>query len=63
VFLTTSRFSREAQDAAFRKGAVSVLLLDGEAIVTQMIERGIGVRREPVVLYDLEPGFFEFDQD
>jgi len=58
VFLTTSRFSREAQGAAVRKGAITLLLLDGASIADIMIERGIGVRKRPIYLVDVDESFF-----
>lgn len=61
VFITTSRFSKEAEAASYKKGAISVLLLDGQAIAELMLERGIGVRREPVYLYEIASDFFEFE--
>lgn len=61
VFLTTSKFSREAEASSFKKGAITILLLDGPAIASLMVERGIGITRQPVHLIELEPGFFEFD--
>lgn len=61
VFITTSRFSKEAEAASYKKGAISVLLLDGQAIAELMVERGIGVRREPVYLYEVASDFFDFD--
>ncbi|MBU2809957.1 hypothetical protein HF669_00850 [Acidithiobacillus thiooxidans] len=63
VFITTSRFSKEAEAASYKKGAISVLLLDGQAIAEIMLERGIGVRREPVYLYEIAADFFEFDSE
>lgn len=43
VFITTSRFTKEATQASYRKGAITILLLDGAALAELMIERGIGV--------------------
>lgn len=63
VFLTTSRFSREAIEAAYRQGAVSVMLLDGDAITELMIDHGIGVVKQPLLLYEVAPEFFEFEAD
>ena len=62
VFITTSRFARQAVEASYRKGAITILLLDGEAIVEQMVERGIGVTRQPVYLHEIDPTFFSFDE-
>lgn len=63
VFITTSRFSKDAEAASYKKGAISVLLLDGQAVAEIMLERGIGVRREPVYLYEVATDFFEFDSE
>lgn len=63
VFITTSRFTREATEASYKKGAITILLLDGEAVAELMIERGIGVIRQPVYLYEIASDFFLFESD
>ena len=60
VFLTTGRFTSDAEAASIKKGAISLLLLDGEAIAESMIRNGIGVVRRPVQLFDIDPEFFRF---
>lgn len=60
VFLTTGRYTAEAEAASIKKGAISLLLLDGDAIAESMIRNGIGVVRRPVQLFDLDPEFFRF---
>lgn len=60
VFLTTGRFTADAEAASIKKGAISLLLLDGDAIAESMIRSGIGVVRRPVQLFDLDPEFFRF---
>jgi restriction system protein len=62
VFITTSRFTPDAREASFRKGAISILLLDGDAITELMLDRGIGVIRQPVYLYEIAADFFEFEE-
>ena len=57
-----SRFTKEAREASYKKGAITILLLDGEAIAELMIERGIGVVRQPVYLYEIASEFFDFDK-
>ncbi|MGZ5442573.1 MAG: restriction endonuclease [Thermoanaerobaculia bacterium] len=54
VFLTTSRFSSEAKQASYKKGAITILLLDGAAIADILVERGLGVRRLPLYVYDVD---------
>jgi restriction system protein len=58
VFLTTSRFSKDAKEASYRKGAITILLLDGPAIADLLVERGLGVRRLPLYLLDIDEEFF-----
>ena len=50
----------DAEAASIRRGAISLLLLDGEAIADSMIRNGIGVVRRPVQLFDVDPEFFNF---
>jgi restriction system protein len=63
VFITTSRFTKDAKEASYKKGAITILLLDGLAIAELMIERGIGVTRQPVYLHELDMEFFKFADD
>ena len=52
IFFTTSTFSSQAQEASIKKGAAPIVLLDGDAIVQLMVEKGLGVQRKPVELYE-----------
>ena len=61
VFLTTGRFTSDAEAASIKKGAITLLLLDGGAIAETMIRFGIGVTRRPVQLLDIDPEFFRFE--
>jgi len=60
VFITTSRFTKDATEASFKKGAISILLLDGDTVAELMIERGIGVTKRPLYLYEVDDEFFDF---
>jgi restriction system protein len=60
VFLTTGRFTADAEAASIKKGAISLLLLDGNSIAENMIRNNIGVVPRPVQLFDLDPEFFRF---
>jgi len=61
VFITTSRFSKPAQEISVKRGAISILLLDGESIARIMIQTGLGVKKEPVYLIDIDEEFFDFE--
>ncbi|HEX6083218.1 MAG TPA: restriction endonuclease [Thermoanaerobaculia bacterium] len=63
VFLTTSRFSRDAKEASYKKGAITILLLDGEAIAEMLLERGLGVRKSPLYVYDIDEEFFDIEDE
>ena len=52
VFLTTSDFTSGAKEASIKKGAVPIILLNGESIVDLMIEKEFGVRARPLQIYE-----------
>jgi len=58
VFFVTSDFTPQARDASLKKGAVPVILLNGESIVDLMIQKGIGVERVPLYMYYERPSDF-----
>lgn len=51
IFLTTSDFSAEAREESNRKSVVPIILINGEAIVNLMIEKGFGVERISLYKY------------
>lgn len=57
IFLTTGRFTREAENEANRDGAPPIELLDGERLVELMEQLGLGV--SPRIVYDVNSSFFE----
>jgi restriction system protein len=63
VYMTTSRFTEDAKQASYKKGAITVLLLDGNAIASLLIDRNLGVKREPLYLYDVDPEFFQIEDE
>ena len=58
VFLTTSGFSREARQAA-AKARGSIVLVDGEALSTLMMDHGIGVSHKAVRLPKVDNDYFD----
>jgi restriction system protein len=64
VFFATSDFTGEARDASLRRGAVPVILVNGEGIVSLMIEKGLGVDRVPLyAYYERGADFAETDEE
>lgn len=57
IFLTTGRFTREAENEANRDGAPPIELLDGERMVELMEQLGLGVT--PRTVYDVNATFFD----
>jgi restriction system protein len=51
VFFTTSNFTQGATDNSIRRGAVPVILIDGNAIVDLMVERELGVQKDEITVY------------
>jgi restriction system protein len=50
LFFTTTSFSEGAIDASIKRGAVPVVLVDGESIVDLMIEKSFGVQTENIAI-------------
>jgi len=54
IYITTSSFTKDAQDSAFKRGCVPIVLIDGETLAEIMIDRGIGVSTSNIPIYDFE---------
>ena len=62
VFITTGRFTTDAESEATRDGVVPIELIDGERLVELFQDAGIGVR--PKTIYEIDHAFFdEFRRD
>lgn len=51
IFITTSKFTKEAQSVAFQAGAVPIILIDGPTIVEMMIDRELSIESEELKVY------------
>lgn len=54
IFITTSSFTKEAQEVSFKPGCVPIVLIDGEQLAETIIEKGIGIQRQQVEVYDFD---------
>ncbi len=56
LFFTTTSFSNGAVDISIKRGAVPIVLVDGDAIVDLMIEKEFGVMTDnlPIPSYALD---------
>lgn len=53
IFITTTSFASGAEKVSFKPGAVPIILIDGNALVELMIEKGFGVQKEELPIYSL----------
>ena len=60
---TTSGFSSGTIKAANELGAAPITLIDGPKLVELLIEHGIGVRKKPIELWELDAGAFSGDDE
>jgi restriction system protein len=62
VFITTSRFTREALTYAEGVTETKVILIDGAHLTQLMMEHGVGVKTEQVyVVQAIDPDYFDAD--
>jgi restriction system protein len=54
IFFTTARFTPEALQCGVQPGAVTIVLMDGPSIVDKMLEKGFGVEKVTLELYNLD---------
>ena len=59
LFITTGRFTREAEREAVRDGAMAIDLIDGVALCGLLREKGLGVATETVERVTADPRFFD----
>lgn len=57
VFITTGRFTNDAESEATRDGVVPIELIDGQQLVELFQDAGIGVK--PKTVYEIDHAFFD----
>ncbi len=57
IFITTGRFTKDAQDEAVRDGATPIDLIDGEKLVSLFENLELGLK--PRTVYDIDYDFFK----
>ena len=62
TIVTTSRFAKGTQLAAFATGAAPITLIDGDKLVDLLVEHGIGVRKRTVELLEVDADAFTSDE-
>ena len=55
TIITTGRFSKGVEEAAFERGAAPITLIDGEKLVDLLVENQIGVNKRPLEYLEFAP--------
>ncbi|MBP8973341.1 MAG: restriction endonuclease [Anaerolineae bacterium] len=63
TIITSGRFSRGVQDAAFERGAAPITLIDGDRLIDLLIEHQIGVRKRTIEVLEFEPVDFASEEE
>lgn len=58
TIVTTARFAKGTQEAAFATGAAPITLIDGDKLIDMLIEHGIGVRKRTIEMLEVDPTAF-----
>jgi restriction system protein len=58
TIVTTARFAKGTQEAAFAPGAAPITLIDGSKLIDMLIEHGIGVRKRIVEVLEVDAAEF-----
>ena len=61
--ITTGRFSKGTQEAAFERGAAPITLIDGEKLLDLLIEHQIGVSKKAVDYLEFDSSAIESIRD
>ena len=59
TLVTTSRFSKGAEKAAFEVGVAPITLIDGEHLIDLLMEYKLGVHPTHLTVWQVDPAFFE----
>lgn len=59
IFITTSDFSGDAKSVSSKIGTVPIVMINGTKIVDLMLEKGLGIRHEPLTIIRVDEEFFE----
>ena len=59
LFITTGRFTKDAEREAVREGAMAIDLIDGVELCGLLREKELGVVTEKVERVTMDPGFFD----
>ena len=59
TLITLGKISKGATEAALFPGAAPITLIDGDKLLDLLIEHGIGIKKRPVELWEVDPSALE----
>ena len=59
IFITTSDFSEDAKNVSTKPGSVPIIMINGTKIVDLLLEKGLGIKHEPLTIIRVDEDFFE----
>ncbi len=59
TLVTLGKFSKGCKQSALFPGAAPIGLIDGDRLLELLLEHGIGVKKRPATLYELDESYFE----
>jgi restriction system protein len=63
TIISTGGFSKGTVDAAIELGAAPITLIDGHKLVELLIEHGIGVKKKPIEIWELDASAFDAESE
>lgn len=63
LVITTSDFTKDAQEEAKAPNKMPVSLVNGEKLLSLLIKHGVGVKIEPIPIYSLDNEYFENEEE
>jgi len=63
IFMATSSFTARAEEESMRSGCVPIIMVDGSKIIDLMVQREVGVWREPLSILKIDDTFFLDPED
>jgi len=63
TIITTGDFSKGTKDAALEAGAAPITLINGQKLLDLLITNGLGVRKKPIEVWELDEQAFTTDDE
>jgi restriction system protein len=61
TIITTGGFAQGCKDAALFPGAAPITLIDGDKVIELLLKHGVGVKKKPQTLIEIDESYFASD--